>query len=144
VPVRATRTPVAPAWRATTQSSQITVANIGKASNCRRTSIHSPGRGSNAPSLGKNPITRNGSAMPMPRKRKMPRPKIAGPASADAIAAPMKGAVHGVATATATRPVPKLPTTPLRAASVEPMPAKRELNSKPRQGSARSRRRATP
>ena len=50
-----------------------------------------------------------------------------GSASATAIAAPMNGAVHGVATTAASRPGAKLPSHPPRAATLWPTPANRPL-----------------
>ena len=84
-----------------------------------------PGRGTIRARLGMRLMTTSGSARPSPRARKIMMPGIGGPARAAATAAPMKGAVHGVATTAAKTPVKKLPATPPRAARLCPAPAQR-------------------
>ena len=59
----------------------------------------------------------------------MPTVTTAGALSAAAIAPPMKGAVQGVATTTASTPVKKLPVSPPRSASPLPADARRPPTS---------------
>ena len=45
MPTSTAATPLAPVWAASTQTSQATVRNMGKASSWRKVSIHGPGLG---------------------------------------------------------------------------------------------------
>mmetsp|Transcript_23223 Transcript_23223/g.54973 ORF Transcript_23223/g.54973 Transcript_23223/m.54973 type:complete len:221 (+) Transcript_23223:2387-3049(+) len=123
-PPSASATPSGPACWASTHSSQTTAAYIGKARACLKVSIHAPGRGSQRWAAGQNASTRKGRARPRPSARNTASITAAGWASAKARAAPMKGAVQGVATTAASTPVKKLPVNPLRAARPEPRPVK--------------------
>ncbi len=88
-----------------TQASQATVAYSGKARNCFSLSIHAPGRGSRRRQPGNQVNSTKGSAMPTPSAANTSSVSAAGCASAKPSAAPMNGAVHGEAMATASTPV---------------------------------------
>ena len=98
-----------------TQTSQTTVASMGKAMKRRRVSIQAPGRGSQLPTTGTHAATRNGSASPSPKAAKIPSACAAGRLIAYPSDAPMKGAVQGEAMATASTPERNASTTGWRA-----------------------------
>ena len=116
-PAAPASTPAGPACSDTTHSSQTAAPYIGNASAPRSTSIHAPGRGSNRATPGTTESTRYGAANPSPSAPKTNIATTAGAARAAAIAAPMNGAVQGVATSTASSPVKKLPAMPPRDAN---------------------------
>jgi hypothetical protein len=93
-----------PAWAPSTHASHATVAKSGKASTCRKVSIHAPGFGKRRSHRGKSESSSTGSAMPTPSAANT---ASANPADWDTVkptAAPMNGAVHGVATTVASTP----------------------------------------
>ncbi len=92
-----------------THVSQITVANSGTAVSCFSVSIHAPGRGSNRVHAGCSVSSTYGNASPIASAVNTANVTPAGCASANPIAAPISGAVHGVATTVASTPVKKLP-----------------------------------
>src|SRR5690606_26685965 len=92
-----------------TQASQSTVAKSGKAIACLKVSIQRPGLGSSAASRGTNESVRYGSAIPTASALNTGRATTAGCVSAKPRAAPMNGAVQGVATTVASTPEKKLP-----------------------------------
>ena len=94
-----------PDWRPSTHTSHTAVANSGKASAWRSVTIHAPGRGRRASRPGSSASSRYGAAMPSPSAVKIASASAAGRASAKPSAAPMNGAVQGVATSTASTPV---------------------------------------
>ena len=109
MPVIVARTPSEPDCWLITQTSQAAAAYIGKASAWRKIAIHGPGFGRRRPRPGKKPRSAKGAARPRPIARKTAKVAAGGAAKPAAIAAPMKGAVQGVATSTARSPVKKLP-----------------------------------
>ena len=124
-PASAPSTAASPACNDNTQTSQAAVANIGKARNCLKRTIHGPGFGIRRSSAGAMLSRRNGRASPRPSASITAIATAAVWPSAKPTAAPMKGAVQGVATMTASTPVKKEPPRPDRPASAPPIPAKR-------------------
>ena len=122
-PAAAPSTPDAPACRLMTHNSHAAAAYIGNASAPRSTSIQAPGRGSSRATPGTSAKARNGAANPSPNAPNTSSATGAGAASATANAAPINGAVQGVATSTASSPVAYEPSTPPRDASPCPAPA---------------------
>ena len=80
------------------------MANIGNARAWRSVFIQGPGRGILRASAGDRLAAKNGSAMPVPMAANTSRACQLGKPSAKPSEAPMKGAVQGEATATASRP----------------------------------------
>src|SRR3569833_236240 len=113
-------TPVGPASCARTQTSQAAPPYMGKARNCLKVSIQGPGLGMKARARGHRPRSKNGRAKPTPSAMKISNAKGADNVRAKPSAAAMKGAVQGAATATASTPVKKAPTAPLRDANPPP------------------------
>src|SRR6185437_5373944 len=111
----------APRWLASTQTSHAAVRYIGKASTCFSVSIQRPGLGSRRASAGTKPMARNGKARPMPSARNTSSADSIGAVNAYASALPMNGAVHGLATTTASTPVKKSPAGPEREARWAPV-----------------------
>ncbi len=104
---RAWAAPSMPACRPSTHTSQTTVANIGKASACFSRSIHGPGRGKRWRQPGISTKAMYGTAMPRPSVPNTARASGAGWVTAKPSAAPMNGAVQGLAASTASTPEPK-------------------------------------
>ncbi len=100
---------VFPAWIENTQASQAAAPYIGKASTRRRPSIQPPGLGRRRNRLGTKLRTAKGAPRPRPRAAKTSRATAGLWVTAQPIAPAMKGAVHGAATTTASRPVKKAP-----------------------------------
>ncbi len=88
-----------------THSSQTTVRYSGNASSWRKPSSHGPGRGNARATAGTSPSSSIGAARPRPSAANTASAAAAGCASAQPSAVPMKGAVHGLATMTASAPV---------------------------------------
>ena len=97
--------PISLVCRQNTQPSHATVPNIGTASTRFIVSIQAPGRGIRCISAGTNGNTTYGSASPAPMAVNTRKLSAAGRSTANASAAPMSGAVHGVATTTASTPL---------------------------------------
>ena len=95
-----------------TQSSQTAARPTGIAITFFSVSIQAPGFGSHFTQPGKMVRRSHGSAMPNPSTRNTVTAMAAGCESAKPSAAPMKGAVQGLATMTARIPVKKLPRRP--------------------------------
>ena len=87
-----------------TQTSQATVANIGKAISCLNVTIHAPGRGRARARPGSALSARYGSAMPTPIAPNTASACSAGKPTAYPSDAPMNGAVQGDAIAVASTP----------------------------------------
>jgi len=105
---------VVPERRNATQPSQRTAANIGRERTFLNVFIQAPGLGRNFRRAGKSEKRRTGRAKPKASEEKTRRVPRAGRAKAAASATPMKGAVHGEATATARSPEAKAPVHPCR------------------------------
>ena len=118
-----------PACCPSTHTSQTTVANIGKAISTLKCAIHTPGRGSSRASCGKALAARKGKAMPRPSAPKTASACAVGKVTAAPSDAPMKGAVQGEATATASTPVSNESMTGLRARAAAHEPGSTEPNS---------------
>ena len=80
------------------------MANIGKAISCLKVSIHAPGRGIQRRMPGKKLPNRIGKARPTPIAMNNSKACSAGSWMAYPSDAPMKGAVQGDATSTASTP----------------------------------------
>ena len=80
---------------------------MGTAMTLRKVSIQGPGLGSQAAHPGMQQSKSQGSAMPKPSARKTASASAAGCVTAKPSAAPIKGAVQGLATMTASMPVRK-------------------------------------
>ncbi len=78
---------------------------MGMARSCLKRCIHAPGLGSNRRAAGQMLMSKNGAARPKPRAANTLRDCAAGKARVAPIAVAMNGAVHGVATSTASTPV---------------------------------------
>src|SRR5690606_8513808 len=89
-----------------THNNQITVANNGKAKNCRNFSIQGPGLGKSADNPGLTARSKKGAASPAPNPRTIAIACSAGKVADAPRAAPINGPVHGAATNTANTPVP--------------------------------------
>ena len=74
---------------------------------CLKVSIQVPGLGSKDSILGKIDKRIYGKANPMPKERKIKKDQKPGRRIAKPSAEPINGAVQGVATITARKPVPK-------------------------------------
>ena len=94
-----------------------------------KTPIQDPGRGSNRAMAGTRLASASGAANPTPSAIKIANASGAGAISAKPSAAPMNGAVQGVATTVANTPVAKAPNTPSRPANRLPMPTNPRPNS---------------
>ena len=81
---------------------------MGKASICCRRCIQGPGLGRNRSQAGSRLSSKTGRAKPPPRVRNTASASQAGRVTAKPSAAPMKGAVHGLATTAARTPVAKV------------------------------------
>ena len=88
------------------------VTYMGKAMSCLKVSIHAPGRGNSLAAAGTKPISKKGRAMPRPSAANTASATMAGWVMAKPIAGPMNGAVQGVATRQASRPVIRAPRRP--------------------------------
>ncbi len=75
-------------------------------------SIHAPGRGSSRARPGTALTAAIGAASPQPSATNTDNAAGTGAISANPSAAPMNGAVHGVATIVASTPVAKAPMSP--------------------------------
>ena len=78
---------------------------MGKAINCLKVSIYCPGLGSIETNPGKIDNKIKGNENPIPSARKIRNDENPGCNIANPRAEPIKGAVHGVATITARKPV---------------------------------------
>ena len=87
----------------------MTVAKKMTAVSCLKISIHAPGRGRMRVHAGWKLRRRYGAASPRASAVKTAKVMAAGCARAKPMAAPMSGAVQGVATTVARTPVKKLP-----------------------------------
>src|SRR5713226_6139132 len=87
-----------------TQISQATVPYSGKASSCLNQVIQAPGRGNRLANPGTAVASTIGAASPMPSATNTASASGAGATSAKPSAAPMNGAVQGVATIVARMP----------------------------------------
>jgi len=115
--------------RKRTQASQPTAKSIGMARNFLKLFIQAPGLGRKKRADGKKERRRMGEANPRARAEKTASVPGTGRAKAAARATPMKGAVQGEATATASRPEAKEPVQPCRGLLPARLPS-RTLNSK--------------
>ena len=92
-------------------------------------SIQTPGRGRSRATAGQALATKYGSAMPRPSAANTAMPCADGRATAAPSEAPMKGAVQGEATATASTPVRKESTIGCRARAAAQLLGSTEPNS---------------
>ena len=96
-----------------TQINQTAVKYSGKAKNCLKRSIHTPGFGNQFDRLGKQVIASIGKAIPRPKKINVLIAIIEDWVKAKPSAVPIKGAVQGLATTVASNPVMKEDDKPL-------------------------------
>jgi len=101
-----------PQSRRRTQASQATAANMGIERIFLKVFIQAPGLGRKESREGKKESSSTGEAKPTAREEKTSKVPRGGRAKAEAKATPMKGAVQGEATATASRPEAKAPVQP--------------------------------
>ena len=94
-------------WLLRTHINQRAVKIIGNAINCLNVSIHKPGLGRKFKMLGKIESIIYGKENPIPKDKKIKKDENPGCKIAKPNAEPINGAVQGVATITARKPVPK-------------------------------------